>query len=341
MKRHAYLSLTLGLVAVLAGHTAAADSAPAAVGETAPNVLLRFVDGTGAELSEWLGRRPGYLKMWATWCSTCREQMPEFKALYNDYGDEVAFLSVNAGLNDSMAEVRDFNTRYGLDIPTVIDTTGEIGQSYGLVATPYNILIDANGAVAHLGFGSGDDIGPRVAELARNAEAVRGDGAARDSGPRRSRQSPQASGPVAGDAAPEFSIRTLAGEDFAVADGAAPGEPTYLLFFTTWCESYLAVDGDDPETADECLATRQALDAVFAEPGRQPRLVGIASRMWTGPQELADYQDTYRPAYPLALDETNEVFQMYGIRRFPTLIAIDDGRILQRVDGAVTGLPRP
>lgn len=321
-------------VAVAGNLPTVAHPAPAEVGSPAPNVLLHFVDGKSVELSEWLGQRPVYLKMWATWCSTCRAEMPEYKALYAQYGQDVAFFSVNAGFNDSIGDVQEFTAQYGLEIPAVIDVSGQIGQSYGLVATPHNILIDGAGNVAYLGLGTGQRVGTLLAELRQESRSGR-------SVPPPASMAADPGVPGEGDPAPPFSVLTTSGSEFTLGDSAAPNGTTWLLFFTTWCEWYLAGEGEDPEAANACEATRRALDAAFADPDRQPRVIGIASRMWTGTAELAEYEERFRPPYPLALDETNEVFQRYGVRQFPTLIAVDGGRIVRRLTGAITEIPAP
>ena len=323
-------------VATLACMPVQAQTGTAAVGAPAPNVLLHFVDGNSAELSQWLGQRPVYLKMWATWCAECRAEMPKYKELYDRYGQEVAFFSVNAGFNDTVSDVREFNAQYGLEIPSVIDASGQVAQSFGLKATPYNVLIDASGTVVHLAVGTDDRVGALLAGFGQTP-GVDPSSASTPS------LAADPDVPQAGDPAPAFSITTLAGSEFTLGGDEAKRGPTYLLFFTSWCEWYMGGEdeGQDPAAASACEATRRALDAAFADPGSQPRVIGIASRLWTGPEELAEYQERFKPPYPIALDETNEVFQRYGVRTFPTLITIVDGRIHQRQTGALTQVPRP
>jgi len=294
------------------------------------------VDGNSAELAKWLGQRPVYLKMWATWCAECRAEMPEYRALYDRFGQNVAFFSVNAGFNESLSAVREFNAQYGLEMPAVMDVSGQIGQAFGLKATPLNILIDASGTVVQLAVGTDE----------RGGATLSGFGQTPGAGPSSASTPSLAAEPLVpqvGDPAPAFSITTLTGSEFTLDGEETKQGPTYLLFFTTWCESYMRGEGEgeDPAAADACEKTRRTLDAAFADQGTQPKVIGIASRMWTGPTELAEYRERVRPPYPIALDETNEVFQRYGVRTFPTLITIAGGVIHQRQTGALTEVPQP
>ena len=304
-----------------------------AIGESAPDVRLPFLDGSTAELGTWLGRQPVYLKIWATWCGTCRKEMPHFKAAYEAYGSDIAFFSVNAGFNDTLPDVRAFNREYDLRLPTVIDHSGDIGQAFGLVATPYHILIDGDGKIVHLGHSADATVDSLLGKLAgqRNDSKT-----PRDLVAQASRGEADLPAPTVGDSAPPFSIETLSGSTFSVDSNAGADAPVHLLFFTTWCESYLAGDGEDRLTANACAEARKTINAEFDGDGEPPKVIGIASRMWTGSEEIREYRETYDVRYPIALDETNEIFSRYAVRSFPTLITISEGRITGRREGTIS-----
>lgn len=314
-----------------------ADSPTVTPGEPAPDVVLQFVDGEVGSLGHWLGNKPMYLKFWATWCNTCRDEMPHFQSAYEKYGDTVAVFAINVGLNDTVEDVLDFNKEYGLTMPSVFDATGEVGQAFGLTATPYHVLIDGRGNIVHLGHTAGgvDEKLDAISRTGSSAEPPRDsiakleDGAAE--GTVRSRL----------DDAPVFTIETVSGDHVTVDKAATTDKPAYLWFFTTWCESYLGSLGDDQATAAECREAQDTLSAAYANTDPRPNIIGIASRMWTGHEDVRTYQQDTGVNYPLALDQTNDIFQSYRIRRFPTLIVVSEGRITGRYEGALDELPPP
>ncbi|MEX2123456.1 MAG: TlpA disulfide reductase family protein [Woeseia sp.] len=324
------------LIAAILGFTAHGIYADVNVGKPAPDMALEFIDGSVGSLSEWLGKKPIYLKVWATWCSTCRDEMPHFQASYEKYHDDVAVFAVNAGFNDTVPDVLAFNEQYGLTMPSVIDATGAIGQAFNLTATPYHILIDSQGVVVHLGHVANDIVDRKLNVIARGAS---------NKPPQRQVkfpivQKPDGTAPQPGDKAPAFSIETLSGDHFTVDSEEKNEEPVYLFFFTVWCESYLGGDGDDETTAKECRETHETLATAYSKPKHRPNVIGIASRMWTSQQDIVNYQNRVGKSYPLALDKSNETFQLFGVRRFPTLIVVSNGQVSGRYEGGVTELPR-
>ena len=57
--------------------------------------LQQFGSGNSVTLGSLGADKPVYVKMWATWCKPCMEQMPHFEALQQQYGDKVNFVAVN------------------------------------------------------------------------------------------------------------------------------------------------------------------------------------------------------------------------------------------------------
>jgi thiol-disulfide isomerase/thioredoxin len=140
------LLLAAALGVLLAAPALARDPMPL---HPAPLAMLSppFTDGQGRErsLEEWRGKIV-LLNVWATWCVSCREEMPRLDALQVRLGGpafEVIALSIDrAGL----AEVKRFYDEIGIEhLGLHNDATMRAGWAVGAVGLPTTILIDREG----------------------------------------------------------------------------------------------------------------------------------------------------------------------------------------------------
>ena len=135
-----------------------ASGAPLSVGDKAPDFEVTTLTGETFKLSDYEGKKPVYLKFWATWCSYCKGEMPHLQSIYSQYGDDVEVLAVNVGINDSVANIEQFFNQGGFNLPVAIDQQGDLVSDYDIVGTPHHVLIDENGLVAYRTFLASDTL---------------------------------------------------------------------------------------------------------------------------------------------------------------------------------------
>lgn len=136
----------------------AAQAAGPAIGDPAPAFEARTLSGESFRLDDFKGKKPVYLKFWATWCHYCKAEMPHLKSLRDTYGEEVEVVTINVGLNDSISNVEYFFKQQGYQLPTIFDQQGALTSMYGVVGTPHHVLIDRDGNVAHRTFLANDTL---------------------------------------------------------------------------------------------------------------------------------------------------------------------------------------
>lgn len=86
------------------------------IGAPAPELTVTTLAGDSLNLGEIYGKKPVYIKFWATWCVPCRQQMPGFEDIYQQYGDELQVIAVNTGISDDNNSVTAFVKKAGLTI---------------------------------------------------------------------------------------------------------------------------------------------------------------------------------------------------------------------------------
>jgi thiol-disulfide isomerase/thioredoxin len=112
-----------------------------------PVPALQFADGEGRALTlkEFHGKVV-LLNVWATWCASCRKEMPTLDRLQAGLGGpdfQVVALSIDRKGPDV---VRKFYAEIGIqDLSLFIDTSGAASQKLGVFGLPATLLIDRQG----------------------------------------------------------------------------------------------------------------------------------------------------------------------------------------------------
>jgi thiol-disulfide isomerase/thioredoxin len=296
------------------GATRAAHAGQPLIGRPAPAAVLRTLDGGTIDLASRYGKKPVYLKFWATWCAPCLQQMPGFERIHRQYGKRIGVIAVNAGFSDTEADVRAYRARHGLTMPIALDD-GSLGRRLNLRVTPQHVLIGADGRIAYVGHL--DDAALHAA-LDRVAAA------------------PQVQAPRV------FRVGDKV-EGLDLPAGVA-GKPRALVFFSPWCETYLRATR--PATAQACRRVREDATRLMQRGGVD--WLAVAAPLWTSADELAAYAKAHPGTPPLALDRDGAAFAAFGIRAIPSVVLLDAGGRVARVlgpeerglDAAVTGLRR-
>jgi len=131
-------------------------------GDFAPDFSVTTITGEQIKLSELKGNKPIYLKFWATWCSYCKAEFPHLQSIYDQYGDDIAVVAVNVGINDSIDNITKLYSEKGYNLPTFFDQKGELTSNFGVIGTPHHILIDRDGKIAYRTFLATDQLAQQI-----------------------------------------------------------------------------------------------------------------------------------------------------------------------------------
>lgn len=286
------------------------------IGTPAPALTLKTIDGKAIDLAKLYGKKPIYLKFWATWCIPCRAQMPGFERTYQTLGDQIEVISVNAGLDDDEASVRAFREQFGLHMPTVVDD-GRLAAALDLRVTPQHVLIGRDARIAYVGHLDGD----QLAQAIQKALA-----APAPSGPVTTEAKPARAAFQPGDVVDGLEARTIDGATVRIGPSTT-GRPRAVILFLTWCESYQGFQNNQPRTPEACRRIRTELEPLIAKGDID--WLGVASGPWTTADDVTEYKTTYHVNYPLVFDEDGAVFRAFAVRQTPTIALLDPrGRLV-------------
>jgi thiol-disulfide isomerase/thioredoxin len=122
------------------------------------------------------------LDLWATWCGPCRAALPHVDAAAQQAKAEqipVRFFAVNVWERAETSEerleiVRDFWEEQGLQMPVLIDHTGDLADKLRVGGIPFTVVVRPDGYIhaVHVGFKTADPEGAKVQLLADVRAAI-------------------------------------------------------------------------------------------------------------------------------------------------------------------------
>ena len=144
------LCATLVMVAMSACDRASrtvAQATPLVVGAPAPAYTTTALTGRALSFGGVAAHDVVLLNVWATWCTSCREEFHELerlRAVYASRGLRVVAVSVDQGGD---LKVRQFVAAQKSTFPVAHDRDAKITSLYGVVGLPATYLIGRDGRV--------------------------------------------------------------------------------------------------------------------------------------------------------------------------------------------------
>jgi len=122
----------------------------------APTFSLRDLRGRTVRSADLTGR-PALVSFFATWCPTCRAEMPALARLHREFREtELTFLLINYG--EGARAVEAFAAEFAIELPVLLDPQEKVGDALGVRFLPTHVLIGRRGEVL------GTAVGPKAWE---------------------------------------------------------------------------------------------------------------------------------------------------------------------------------
>lgn len=121
----------------------------------APDFVVVDAQGNEVSLSSFRGK-PVVVNFWTSWCTYCKQEMPDFQNAYDAYGERVEFMMVNSTSDsqETLKKAQAYLDESGYTFPCYFDTTGQAAQAYQLQGYPTTYVIDAQGNIATYSIGA-------------------------------------------------------------------------------------------------------------------------------------------------------------------------------------------
>ncbi len=122
------------------------------VGDMAPDIEIRYLDGTVKKLSDFKGKVV-MLQFTASWCGVCRKEMPYIeKDIWQKHKNNSAFALIGIDLKESAEKTAKFARDLKITYPLTLDTEGVSFYAYAAknAGVTRNIIVDKQGKIVYL-----------------------------------------------------------------------------------------------------------------------------------------------------------------------------------------------
>lgn len=147
--------LLVGVIWFVTDKTQADAPAAPAVHRPAPDFTLATPDGQEIRLSDYHGKIV-LVNFWGTWCDPCIRELPALQSAYAQLEDE-GFVVIGVNLfdneqsqNHTEEDIQAFIEDKGITYPVVLDTHGNVTDSYRVFPIPTSFFVDANGNIRYV-----------------------------------------------------------------------------------------------------------------------------------------------------------------------------------------------
>lgn len=112
----------------------------------APRFTLKDYDGNDVSLVDFSGQ-PVVINTWATWCPFCRDELPDFADVGDEFAGQVPIVAINRG--EPRQTAKDWTDVYRLTdrITFLLDPTDAWYEATGGFGMPETLFIDKDGRV--------------------------------------------------------------------------------------------------------------------------------------------------------------------------------------------------
>lgn len=137
--------LCVGLLWMMLTHAPQVPVVVTTTNQVVPDVAVLTADGTQTSPTNVIGRPTIYV-MWATWCPSCRAELPTLQQLAPELGTAgVALVLVNQGETPDV--VIPWLQTHQITVPVWYDTNRRFANAFQAPDLPTTIFVDAGGVV--------------------------------------------------------------------------------------------------------------------------------------------------------------------------------------------------
>ncbi|MFQ5450852.1 MAG: TlpA family protein disulfide reductase [Nitrospinaceae bacterium] len=121
----------------------------------APSFELQSISGGTINLRDYRGKVV-FINFWATWCGTCKVEMPSMEKLYQRFKDR-DFEMLTISVDKDPSQIEPFMKQFDLTFPVLLDPQSEVAKKqYKTTGVPETFIVNKQGIIVHKAVGPRD-----------------------------------------------------------------------------------------------------------------------------------------------------------------------------------------
>ncbi|OQX12923.1 MAG: hypothetical protein BWK76_16970 [Desulfobulbaceae bacterium A2] len=138
-------------------------------GDSLPVFAGQGLDGQAIDLQQVIGKKPVVLVFWASWCPSCKSEVPKLNRLVAKYAAKgMVFVGVNIGANDSPERARAFMQKTAMNYPVLFDQDSSITRRYRVLGVPTIVVANKSGRIVFQGHQVPENFEQELGKLLKN-----------------------------------------------------------------------------------------------------------------------------------------------------------------------------
>lgn len=106
-----------------------------------------------------------FVNFWATWCTSCIDELPSIEQMYKTFADNDSFRVVTILYKDDLSRALNFMHRNGFTFPVYLNSDESAARQFGITGIPETFIIDKRGYLRNRVIGPAEWDSPRVIEI--------------------------------------------------------------------------------------------------------------------------------------------------------------------------------
>lgn len=121
----------------------------------APEFTVPSLTGGAVKFSNYRGKVV-FINFWATWCATCKVEMPSMEKLYQRFKDR-GFEMLTISVDKDRSLIEPFMKEYALTFPVLLDPDSQVAKrKYKTTGVPETFIVNREGIIVHKAIGPRD-----------------------------------------------------------------------------------------------------------------------------------------------------------------------------------------